>query len=514
MDPRKALEELVRRQQAAGVSADVVAGIRKELFDKQTPVLDDIRDRIAVICTRRAGKTSTWTRYATIRALERPGALIRIWGITRLGCKQMLWDEFDKLHARHSIKTVTNAQELSIKFTNGSEIRLLGADKDREIEKKRGYKTYVEIVLESQLYGSLLRKMVEDIIEPCLADQKGTLILEGTPGPTLAGFWYWATGGEDVAHRWESPGMLVKSGHEQQTEVVGKGWSCHHWSLLDNPYLDRWRGHKEWRKEAEDFLTELRRKRGWTVDSPTYVREYLGRWVKDEGSLFYKYSPARNDYDPTSINPTAPGWKHVLGWDLGYRDDMALNVWSWHASSRNLYQTFEWKKPGATSEEVMAQIQRLEARGFEFIAKVADTGGGGRMYVEDVSKRYGQTFVAAKKTEKYEHVRLMNDDFQSGFLKVIRGGMYSEELATLPKDPDWDPDSGKPPSEDARFPNHSCDCALYSWRYAFQYLDYEGEPVEVAPVAERDTLIEALETAADGAESLEWWETDDFDMEL
>lgn len=511
MEPRKALEELVRRQREMSLDSGVIVGIRAELFDKQLNVLDDTHDRIAAVCTRRAGKTSTWPRYATIRALQRPGVLIRIWGITRLRCKQMLWDEFDKLHARHRIKTTPNLQELSIKFANGSEIRLLGADKDREIEKKRGDKTYVEVVLESQLYGPLLRKMVEDIIEPCLADQRGTLILEGTPGPVKAGFWYWTTGGESVLHRWTSEGMHVKSGSEQQTELVGKGWSCHHWSVLDNPFLDRWRGSPTWRQEAEEFLADLRRKRGWTVESPTYVREYLGRWAQDEGSLFYKYSPARNDYDPTSINPTAPGWKHVLGWDLGSRDDMALFVWSWHSSSRNLYQTFEWKQPGATSDKVMARIEALEARGFEFLAKVADTGGGGRMYVEDVMKRYAQTFVAAKKSEKYEHVRLMNDDFQSGFLKVMQGSQYAEELAALPKDPDWDPDSGRPPSEDSRFPNHLCDSALYSWRYAFQYLDYEGERAE--PEAPQDELLGALEAAAEN-DAEEWWETDVFETEI
>lgn len=508
MHARKALEELARRQQEMALNLGVVAGIRAELFDKQLQVLDDPRDRIAAVCTRRAGKTSIWPRYATIRALQHPGSLIRIWGITRLRCKQMLWDELEKVHARHGISTELNKQELSIKFANGSEIRLLGADKDREIEKKRGDKTLLEVVLESQLYGALLRKMVEDIIEPCLADQRGTLILEGTPGPVKTGFWYWVTGGEDVAHVWESEGMHVKSGAEQQTELVGRGWSCHHWSVLDNPFLDRWKGSPTWKQEAEAFLADLRRKRGWTVESPTYVREYLGRWAQDEGSLFYKYSPARNDYDPTEITPTAPGWKHVLGWDLGSRDDMALFVWSWHRSSRNLYQTFEWKQPGATSDKVMAQIEALEARGFEFLAKVADTGGGGRMYVEDVMKRYAQTFVAAKKSEKFEHVRLMNDDFQSGFLKVMRGSQYAEELAALPKDPDWDPDSGRPPSEDPRIPNHLCDSALYSWRYAFQYLDYEHEP---APRPEHDTLVEALEAAAEQVS--EWWETDLFDGE-
>jgi hypothetical protein len=157
----------------------------------------------------------------------------------------------------------------------------------------------------------------------------------------------------------------------------------------------------------------------------------------------------------------------------------------------------------------MEQIQKWEALGFNFIAKVADTGGGGRMYVEDVMSRYSQVFEAAKKTEKLEHVRLMNDDFLTGRIKVQSGGAYSLELAALPKDPDWDPYSGKAPGEDQRFPNHLCDAGLYSWRRALAYLDFEVEkPVEsVDDRMERQDEELLSRTQADR----EWWDSEEQD---
>jgi hypothetical protein len=109
---------------------------------------------------------------------------------------------------------------------------------------------------------------------------------------------------------------------------------------------------------------------------------------------------------------------------------------------------------------------------------------------------------------------MMNDDFITGRLKVQRGSQYAGELSALPKDPDWDPDSGKPPGEDPRFPNHLTDAALYSWRWAFAHLDF-------TPASERETDAERAERLWE--ESLvtregehgrrEWWDRKDDHVE-
>lgn len=503
-DQRQALEELARRKAAQQGLAPVIAGIRAELFDKQLAFVDDESRNKAALCTRRAGKTNIWPRYAPMVCLLKPRSLVRIWGINRLRAKQLLWDDIKLVCARHKVEIVAHETELTIRFDNGSEIRLLGADKDKEAQKKRGDKTTLEIVLETQLFGPYLRKLVEEVIEPCLFDTKGTVCLEGTPGPVPTGYWYWVTGGSDTLHRWQSEGMMVATGGrtdsgEPVRELVGAGWSIHQWSLLDNPHLPH----------AREEMERLKKRRSWTDDTPSYRREYLGRWVRDDGVLFYKYNEGRNGFSLAVIQPWGPGWTHVLGWDLGSVDDMALAVWGWHPSHRELFQAAEWKKPGASAEEVVEQIEKWERQGFNFIAKVADTGGGGRMYVEQVMRRTSQVFEPAKKNEKLEHVRLMNDDFLSGRLRVQIGGEYAGELSALPKDPDWDPDSGKPPGEDPRFANHLCDAHLYSWRYALNYLDFspEEKPESHLDRMEREEE-ERIERISHEREQREWWEPD------
>jgi hypothetical protein len=200
--------------------------------------------------------------------------------------------------------------------------------------------------------------------------------------------------------------------------------------------------------------------------------------VNDLGALYYKFDPVRNTYDHSTLQPYGPGWEHVLGWDLGSRDDMALVVWGYHPSRPELYEAFSWKQPGALAKDVMARIEALEARGFNFVRKFADTGGGGRMFVEEVQSHYSQRFEPAKKSEKYEHVRLLSDDLATGHVKLAAGSPYAQEIAQLARDQDWPPPD-KPealPREDPRCPNHCCDAGLYAYRGARHYLYQEEAP--------------------------------------
>ena len=486
-------------------AGSVTRAIKAELFDRQVAFIDDPSRNKAALCTRRAGKTQMWSRYCTITALENPKSLIRVWGITRLRTKQLLWQEFIDVAARHKIKIKIHETEATIRFENGSEIRLLGADKDKEVQKKRGDKTIMEVILESQLFGPYLRTLVEDVAEPCLFDLQGTMCMEGTPGPIPTGYWYYLTGDAKAPEsgRWTSEGMLISSGKDQERERVGAGWSCHRWSLLDNPHLPH----------AAVELERLRSKRNWSIESPTYMREYLGRWVKDDGVLFYKFNEDRNTFSLNQLIPWGPGWQHVLGWDLGARDDMALVAWGWHPSHRELFEAGSWKEPGASAEKVVEQMKAWEQLGMSFIGKVADTQGGGLMTVNHVQNKLHVVFTPAKKSDKAEHVRLMNDDFVSGRIKCQEGSELAAEYAGLPKDPDWDPFSGKPPAEDPRFPNHCTDAGLYSWREAQNHNDFEADRPDV-PIDERIEAADEERLSKGENDGREFWEDaePDFDQ--
>lgn len=509
--PREILEEIAVRERAKASTAGLVDGILSELFDEQRAFVEDPSKRKAALCTRRAGKTQIWTRLCATECRKHPRILIRIWAINRLRAKQLLWEEFKYLFRRHKMDFELehmHETELTIKFENGSEIRLLGADKDKEAQKKRGDKTWLEIILETQGYGGYLRRLLDDVVEPCTFDQQGTICLEGTPGPLPTGYWYNVTGDGPPTGRWTSTGMRVQQADGNFEENVGAGWSCHHWSLVDNPFMDQWKGKKNWRQLAKWSLDVIRQKKGWTESNPTYQREYLGRWVRDDSALYYRFDSKRNVYDASKIVPWGPGWFHVLGWDLGSKDDMALVAWAWNDLDPHVYEAFSWKKPGALAQDVMDQIATLERRGFNFIAKVADTGGGGRMYVEEVMSRYAQVFEPAKKSEKYEHVRLYNEDLLVGRMLLCPGSPLAQEIAQLPKDPDWpDPEKPeKPPTEDPRFPNHCADASLYAHRRAYHFLHTEKRALSAGE--KQDAALAALEKKL-AEQTHPWWEPQD-----
>ena len=509
LDPRLAIEELARRGTSLAKSATIVEAIRDELFEQQLQVWDDPSRLKAALCTRRAGKTELWTRYATAKALENPGKLIRIWAQTRLRVKQQLLVPFKHLCARHKIPVEIHETELSIKFDNGAEIRLVGADRDQQAQRKRGDATILEVVLEAQSWGPFLRSLVEDVAGPSLFDNQGIMCLEGTPGPLPSGYWYCVSGENDVDSRWTSEGVEIEE------ELVGAGWSMHRWSLLDNPMMPRWRGLPNWRERAKVAVREEREAKNWTETHPSYIREYLGRWVRDDSALYYAYDAKRNSYSLEDIQPWGPGWTHCLGLDIGWQDATAITVWGWHENDPHLYEAFSWSASHILADEVVKQIEALNARGFNIIKMVADVGGGGRLYVEDVQKRFGVSFEAAEKTKKFDHVLIYNDQLRSGLIKIQKGSALTQEIICLPKDPDWDPKEGKPPKEDPRFANHVSDSSLYALRACFNYAFKEKEVKPTPGTVGWDEHIERMdEEALAAVDEQEWWESESYDAEF
>lgn len=444
-----------------------------ELFDKQRAFIDDPSREKAALCTRRAGKTTLTASYLLKAAME-SNALCLFLAITRLRAKQLIWKDVKRINAQYGLGGKENETELSLTLPNGGEVRLLGADKEKEADKKRGDKAALLVVDETQLFGNYLQAMVEDVFGPALMDVRGTLCLMGTPGVVCSGYWYESTRNETSASRAERR----------------HGYSVHEWSVLDNPHFP----HAE--------IAEKKAKKGWADDNPTYLREYRGRWVSDAGALFYRYDEARNGFD----GELPPGeWQFGLGWDLGHIDDMALVAWAWNDSSPNLYLWREWKKAGVLLRDVAEVVRKWESECGGFSFRVADTGGLGKQLVEEMIDREGIVFDAAKKKEKAAAVRTMNDDFLAGRILVKKGGLLAGELATLPKDPDDET------REDPRFPNHLTDAALYSYRRAKHHLH---EPDETAPEAgspeaiarDEEFLEQQLEAEALKERDADWWE--------
>lgn len=447
----EALEAEVPAEDAIRLTEAAVRDIGATLFDRQRALDEDQARRKAALCTRRAGKTDWVPKRLLRRGLMAPESIRVYLAITRVRAKELIWRPLEVLNERYGLGAKMNEQQGVVTLPNHAVIRLKGADDKREAQKGRGDKLHELIIDECQIFpADVLKTMVDDIYGPTLEDVGGDITLLGTPAIVCAGEW-WEITRPDVVQR-------------------APGWSVHEWSVLDNPHMAHMRQR----------LPELKAERKWTDDNPTWLREWCGRWVNDNSALFYRFDPTRNVHDLSLREMTGPGWMHVLGWDIGLRDDMALVAWAFHENRGDVYECFSWKQNGVTSEAVVEQVKKLERGGtpLNLVGMVADTGGLGALVVEEVAKRFGVRFEAAKKAEKYAHVNLFNDDLLTGRVKLKRGSVYAQEIAVLPKDPE-SPDD-KPPREDPRFPNHCADAGLYGWRKA---LHWTATPLNVEPPA-------------------------------
>jgi hypothetical protein len=510
---RDVLIEKARRKRVAEEALKKINSIRRELDKRQLAIIDDPAQNKAVLGTRRAGKTETWPRDMVMKALAHPGGIVRIWAASRQRCKELVWDKTIDVCNRHDIKVKTHETNLTITFENRSQIRFVGADKDKEAQKKRGDKTILEIVLESQSFGSFLEQLVEDVIEPSLFDARSTnvdgigiVVLEGTPGPVCTGYWYYVTGddGSEKLKRWLSKGRKLKFNGETE-EIKGANWTCFRIHVLDNPFLPN----------AKQELAKTIARKGWTLQHPTYLREWCAIWVTDNDALYFKWIEVRNSYDlGPDFQPWGAGWTHVLGWDIGFNHSMALVVWGWHEHDNVLYEAASWSENHTTAQPVVDKIREFQAR-FNIVAMVADTGGGGsKAFVEEVQSRHGLIFKPAQKSDKFAHVTLMNDEFISARIKTIKGSELSRDLGGLIKDRDWDPASDKPPDSDpsAHEFSHTTDAGLYAWRYASSFLatkapDEKPKPGSEAHVAAIEKALE--EEMMNEKRKEDWWEPEE-----
>lgn len=217
--------------------------------------------RVADHSGRRAGKTEGLA-HAAMKLMEQiEGARIAWVGLTRQSARDNVWPVMRRVNDRLDAGLVPNETTARWHGPGGSEFRVMGANKADEVEKIRGEPWHLVIVDESASFRrSLLQYLIDDVIDPTLADYRGSLAVIGTPGAAAVGAYY------DIC-----------------TKPKGR-WQVFRRTMLDNPYIPH----------AAEWLREKRTEKGWDEDHPTYQREYLGLWVRDESTLVYKLARDRN----------------------------------------------------------------------------------------------------------------------------------------------------------------------------------------------------------------------------
>ncbi|MCA9656366.1 MAG: terminase family protein [Myxococcales bacterium] len=403
-----------------------------------------------LLCARRAGKSTLLARWLVAGAID---AGENEWSayisLTRKSAREAMWPEIRKAAELAGVAHVVNEANLTVTFAGGGCVLLGGLETVRDVERYRG-KKYRRAAFDEcgAMRDSLLRRGYEQAVEPGTMDVDGEIAFGGTPGYVPEGLWY----------------EISRDGAEEST-----GIPIRRWTALDNPHLPH----------AAAWLERIKAEKGWTDDTPTYVREYRpGRWVVDLGALVFPCVPGRNTI---AALPTHNGqglalvpqkWRRVIALDIGVRDPTAIVVLASHEdlAYRRFVLSAE-KRSEWLTRELASRLRQLQAQ-YPDAPLIADTGGMGAYAAMELSRDHHLPIESADKAGRLASVFFTRDGLISGSLQLLP---EAKELEDEWRKIRW---SEKKPGEPAEGDDHCSDAARYGLRRLHHHVLDEHGPAD------------------------------------
>lgn len=432
---------------------------------------------------RGGGKTTGGMFRFVLRMITTPRAKCVYVALTRDSAMELMWEPLKDLVAELGIKARFHETKLVCTFLeNGAQLKLVGCDDRKDIEKLRG-KPYHEVGIDetASIAFALLDNLIHRIITPRLGDYNGVLWMIGTPGHILRGEFYDSTRHGAV----DAKGVPLHRPYAERDkpEYTKYGpwyrWSSHAWTLLDGVAAGLPRLISLWNRALLE-----KEKNGWSDEHPVWCREYLGRWAADDTENVYKYrahveGKPWNQWDPTRVGPlqfaklptTFADWAFGFGMDLGHADPFSLQVFAYSPSdtTRTLYHVFEFIQTKMHAHPIAQlllgeELNHMQPAGVMGVtgwpdAMVADLAGLGDTLLDELRNVYGITIVMAEKGYKYKFpaIELFNGDLIDGRIKVLKGSKLELELQTL----QWVTNEYGIVTENKTMANHATDAAIY-----------------------------------------------------
>jgi hypothetical protein len=451
----------------------------------QRALRDSTSDHDAVIAPRQTGKSWAVLMLAFECCLRTKEAQVVIVGPTLESLKRNYLTPFRLLNRKFELGIRFNKTERAFHCKNGSIVYFIGADKAGEVDKVRGGAFNLVIVDESQFFPLAdFDYMLSEVLEYTISARRGRLIIIGTPGTLPQGEFYLATCTPPERRVTEDGVEGPLSNYLPGKPSEGALWCKHCW----NPQANAAAPHI-WEKALR-----VKAAKGWADDNPKWLREGLGLWVAVTDELVYRYKTHRNSYRHADL-PELPGgqqWKHVLGVDLGSKDGTAMVVWAYSPHSPNLYERYSKREVKTDLQPInvsfIARWRNQLAEEFgPFEREVCDPGGLADIILETLLDDHGIFWEKAAVKQKEDHIALVNDDFDSCRLFLLRGSELEKDV--LGNRWEKDKKTGKVPEvgkrkEDDKTPNDVADAGLYSFRWCY-HRRYTSPQVVVMSAIER-----------------------------
>lgn len=434
----------------AGMPHPVIVGMHA----KQRAFAQDKRSRKAWRAGRRSGKSHGLGGWFFDGMCEKPGERSVYVALSRSKARQILWDgALERMRKEYNlpIRLVTSDGQLMVRHRNGASLWLVGCKDKTQADKLRGERFYRAAVDEAQAFPDWLEYLVEDCLDPATMDLQGSVALTGTPSPLAIGYFFEVTTG------------------------LRQGWGLHHSTVLDNVSMPH----------AAAWLESKRQQLGWTVEHPTYQREWLGEWVDDPGALVYPinydnaWSPSKDDSHPYGLPPGE--YAYGLGIDLGFGErSTAFVKAAVRRGTGQIYLLSAYTRsrliPTALAAHVQGIREKLSRETGGGLRVVVDEGALGKGYAEQM-RTMGVACEPAEKTQKRAYQEFVGGLIRSKALRADFGAC--QELLSETRKLQFDPETGE---EDDRYQRHCADAMLYIVRAMFpRYDPQETEPEPGTP---------------------------------
>lgn len=369
-------------------------------FDRQWEYVEDDSRAIAMVCSRRSGKSVGSAIKTCKRNTEQPGRKVLYIHHTRLLAKRQFYKKARAWLKKHRVPHECNDSELLIEWANGSILSCIGCDDIAAVGKARG-DDWDEIIVEEvqEFREVVLKELLDEALLPTMFDRGGHITLQGTPPDVHAGVWW------DV--------------------INNPTWSHRRWTLFENPHIKR-----------EDVI-ETMALRGFKIDfvdltknDPIVQREVFGMLAIDGSKLAYLYEPGRNDIDEEGRpEPEHEAWRYAMGIDLGFQDCDAIVVLGWRMDDpqNRLWECYSWNDNHVLFDTLAGEVKDVYRR-FRPRIIVGDTGGHGAVKViESLADRLGVGEIQRKPASLRDSVALVNDEYRAGRMKIVKGGRLATD---------------------------------------------------------------------------------------
>jgi hypothetical protein len=479
LDSRKRIAKEVEKGKERSVRS---VGELEEYHPKQEQAVNDPAKNIAVLGTRRSGKSRGFLRKLVKIAMTTPDSYQIYTNTSWHECRRIAWrgaragDGLMGLNKNFNLGATFNKNERTMTFPNGSIIECVPADNIGAIERALGIAPHTVWIDESQKMPHL-DYAIKEVLGPAMTDFEGQIILTGTPSIDCSGLFYEVT----------------------KEDSTLDGWSVHKLNVLDNPFFGKTR--KE--RYARSILNYCMR-HNLSDEDPEVQRMWFGKWVTTDANFVYhvhrvdEESLVYGDYVwaeqpdsnllggtpdisahlqmlPTKPNGESYDWFFGLGTDLGYDPDpFAYALGAWTYDLPHLYEIASWKQVRLIPD-VQAQVIANLGERVPLTFMQADAGGGGKGIVagwaEGWQDRFPIPIDEAKKSQKVTNIEFVNNDVRAGNIKVLRGSPLHEEWKRLT----WTPQKGNARRVEnvrrdkhgrKRNPNDCSDAWLYMHRQA------------------------------------------------